>query len=72
MYFVNLKFNTHYFILLKKSQINCLSHQMYPKNAKFLEECYEDAVSEPFGYLFINFKTDTSPILRVQSNIFRK
>jgi hypothetical protein len=71
--FRTMSINTHYFILLNnprdKSQINCLSRQMYPKNVKFLEECYEDAVSEPFGYLFIDFKTDTSPILRVQSNI---
>ena len=71
-----ISLNSHYIILFKNprdaTQISFLARQMYPKNSKFLEEAYNDATKEPFGYLFIDLKQSTPNEYRIQSNIFSK
>lgn len=69
----SISLNAHYMILLNsprdRSQINFLSRQMFPSNPKFLVECYEDATSKQFGYLFLDFKQTTDNKFRVQTGI---
>ncbi len=42
---------------------------MFPGDTKFLNECFTDATSEPHGYLFLDFKQNTSEYLRVRTKI---
>lgn len=66
--------NTKYYVIFKnprdKSQIRSLSCQMYPQNSKFLVESFEDATSEPYGYLLIDMRQETEEKLRVKKHIF--
>ena len=68
-----ISLNCHYMILLNnprdKSQINYLSRQMFPHKSNFLVECYNDATSHEYGYLFLDFKQQTDNNMRVQSGI---
>lgn len=68
-----ISLNCHYMILLNnprdKSQINFLSRQMFPNNTNFLVECFDDATSHQFGYLFLDFKQSTDNNMRVQTGI---
>jgi hypothetical protein len=43
---------------------------MYPKNQKFLDECFEEATLRPYGYLFIDLKQSTRDDLRIRTDIF--
>jgi hypothetical protein len=52
-----------------RGQIYNFSRQMYPTNSKFLVECYEDATSKKFGYLFIDMSQNTANEFRVQTGI---
>lgn len=65
--------NAHYILLLKNrrdmSQIMHLGRQLYPKNAKFFQEVYEDATKKPFSYLFIDLRSDTPEELRLRTQI---
>jgi hypothetical protein len=65
--------NVHYLILFKSVRdttiIQTLARQMYPGKSNFLIEAYKDATSKPYGYLFIDFHTETPDYLRVRTNI---
>lgn len=69
-----MNLNTHYMVLFKNprdgTQIQCLSRQMYPHNAKYLEESFRDATKEPYNYLFIDLKADTDENMRLKTRIF--
>ena len=43
---------------------------MYPNNVKFLQNAYQDAISQPFGHLFIEMKPNSHPLTRIRGNIF--
>ena len=63
-----------YFILFRsarfESQIGNLARQMFSgKKAKELQLAFEDATSNPFSNLIIDFKPGTPDILRFRSNI---
>ena len=69
-----ISLNCHYLFLLNnprdQSQIYFLARQMYPTNAKFLIECYSDAVeNKKFGYLFLDLKQNTKKNHRVQTGV---
>ena len=70
----SISLNAHYLAVFKnprdKAQFSCLSRQMYPKNQKFLDECFADATSRPFGYLFLDLKQSTRDNLRIRTDIF--
>ena len=70
-----ISLNSHYMVLFKNprdsSQIIHLARQMYPQDPKFLESVYLDAVSPPYGYLFIDLKQDTQEQLRLRTNILK-
>jgi len=65
--------NAHYVVYFKNprdnQQISYLARQMYPKKGSFLVEAYNDAVSRPHGYIFLDFKQSTPDQYRVRTNI---
>ena len=70
----SISLNTHYLVLFKsprdKTQARVLGQQMYPRNNNFLVSAYEDAISEPFGYLLIDLHPRSDDALRIRSRIF--
>ena len=58
-----MSLNTSYIVVCKsprdRSQIATLARQMYPNNSRKLIDAYEQATSEPFGYLLIDLKQET-------------
>ena len=68
-----ISLNCQYMIVFNnprdKAQIHALSRQMYPTNPPFLIECYEDATSTKFGYLFLDLTQSTDNQNRVQTGI---
>lgn len=71
-YFRTISLNTHYLWLLKSvrdtSTIATLGKQM--GNTRFITQCYKDAVSKPYGYLFIDMKPSSDDKYRIRSQIF--
>jgi len=67
--------NSHYLIIFKsprdKTQIGHLGRQMFPANSKFLIDAFEDATTEPYGYLVLDMRPETPEEFRVRSRIFR-
>jgi hypothetical protein len=53
-----------------RAQIFNLARQMYPTNPRFLIECYEDATTKDYGYLFLDLRQSTNNKLRVQAGLF--
>lgn len=70
----NISLNTSYICcfnnLRDKLQISCLARQMYPGKSKFLLECFADACSTKYGYIFIDLKQETDERLRLRSGLF--
>jgi hypothetical protein len=68
-----ISLNTHYMAIFKnprdRAQFSFLSRQMFPRDTKFLNECFNDATSEPHAYLFSDFKQNTPENLRVRTKI---
>lgn len=70
--------NAFYLVLFgnnaDRQQIATKARQMYPGNARHMIDAYEDAVKEPFGYLFtdqsMGLDTDESK-LRLRSRVLR-
>ena len=52
-----------------KNQIAVLSHQMYPNKKNYLVDIYNEAIAEPYGYLFIDLHAKTSGLIKLRSNI---
>ena len=67
----SISLNSHYLVLFRNvrdpSQISHLGRQIYPKNPKFFEEAFTDAVSQSYGYLIVDLKQDTHDQLRLRS-----
>ncbi|KAK4885922.1 hypothetical protein RN001_002193 [Aquatica leii] len=72
----DISLNAHYIVLFKnprdKAQIKHLTRQVYPENPKFLEEAYNDATSNPHGYLLFDLKQGTPDIVRFRTSIFNE
>lgn len=70
----DISLNCHYLVIFKnprdKLQILNLARQMYPGKTEYFLEKYEQAVSRPFGYLFIDLKTTTQDNCRLRTNVF--
>jgi len=68
------RINAHYLTLMKspsdKLQISNLAKQMYPGKTKYFMEAYQDAVSSPFGYLFVDCSPHTEEEYRLRTSIF--
>ena len=70
----NARINSQYLVLMKnpsdQSQVATLARQMFPKRHQFLIEAYQDATSQPHGYLFIDLHQNTVDHLRFRTCIF--
>ena len=66
--------NSKYYVLFKNprdgGQIRHLASQVYPLKPHFLVEAYQDATQPQFGYLFIDFYSDTPEHMRLRTDIF--
>ncbi len=66
--------NASYFCLFKnprdKTLIRHIAYQFSPDNPDFLISSFNDAVSNPYGYLFLDFKQTTPDNMRVRTKIF--
>lgn len=73
-YYRTISLQVQYLFLLKSvrdtSIISTLGRQM--GNTKFLTACYEEATSNPYGYLFLDLKPSTDDKFRVRTNIFNE
>ncbi len=77
LFFNNLRtarINCHYIVLLKnpsdRLQVMNLGKQLYPGKTKFFQEAYDDACSEPFGYLLVDMEPHTEDNVRLRTKIF--
>ena len=65
--------NSHYLVLFNiprdKTQVRTLGQQMYPNNPKFLPAAYDDATQEPYGYLVIDLRPNTSNLTRIRTKV---
>lgn len=68
-----ISLNASYLIIFKnprdKHQISFLGRQMYPGESKFFIEAYKDATGIPYGYLLIDYKTDTPEKFRLRTDL---
>ena len=68
-----ISLNCQYLIVLNnprdRAQIYSLARQMFPANPNFLIECYQDATSQKYGYLFLDLSQSTDNKFRIQSKI---
>ena len=63
--------NTHVLVLMHNaSQVSCVARQLYPGQAGMLEEMYQDAMREPYGYLVIDMSLHACDEYRLRSKIF--
>ena len=69
-----ISLNSHYLVLFKNprdvSQITHLAKQMYPGHTGFIQESFQDATRNPYGYLLIDLKPRAPEVLRLRTNIF--
>ena len=77
LFFSNLRtarINSHYLILMKnpadRSQIMQVARQIMPTKHKCILEAYDDACSEPFGYLLLDLEPSTPEPARIRTKIF--
>jgi hypothetical protein len=65
--------NSHYNVVFRNSrdasQFRTLAHQMHPGNAKWLIQAFDDATSEPYGYLVLDHHPESDKDKRVVSKI---
>ena len=68
-----ISLNTQYLVIFKNprdaSQITNLAKQMYPGETNVLTQAFRNASSRPHGYLFVDYKQDTSEEVRLRTNI---
>ena len=77
LFFNNLRtarVNSHYLVLLKnpsdRLQVMNLGRQLYPGQQKFFLESFNDACSEPYGYILIDNEPATPEEARLRTCIF--
>lgn len=66
--------NAHYIVLFKNprdsTQAKVLGRQMLPHYSRFLSEAYDDATTDGYSYLVIDYRQETPKVLRVLANVF--
>ena len=69
-----ISLNTHILILFAnkrdESQAITLGKQLYPHNVKGFLQAYEDATTQPFGYLVVDCDPKSPRQLKLRTNIF--
>ena len=70
----DISLNAQYIVIFRnlrdRAQICHLARQVYPENPRFLEEAYQDATSQAFGYLLLDLKQTTAENCRFRTCIF--
>ena len=65
-----ISLNSTYIVVFKnprdQSQIRHLACQMFPSKPKFLQVAYEDAMKDPYRYLFLDFHLNSPEFARVR------
>lgn len=68
-----ISLNCNYIFLFNnprdKSQIKPFAMQIANENWRYIKEAYDDATSEPYGYLFFDLHQKTPPLCQVQTDI---
>jgi hypothetical protein len=71
----SVSLNAHYMVIFKsprdKTQIGYLGRQMFPSNSKFIVDAFDDATTEPYGYLMVDLRPETPDEYRVRTRIFK-
>ena len=66
--------NTHYLILFRNlrdaSQVAHLGRQLYPGKGQILTEAYQEATSQPYGYLVLDMSPHSEDKYRMRTRIF--
>ena len=77
LFFNNLRtarVNSHYLVLLKnpsdRLQVMNLARQLYPGQQKFFLEAFNDACSEPYGYILVDNEPTTPDEMRLRTCVF--
>jgi hypothetical protein len=69
-----ISLNNHYIIAFKHPRdslgASILARQAFPKAVNYVMESYEDAVSEPYGYLVFDMHPSTPEKCRLRTSIF--
>ena len=70
----SISLNSHYIILCKSKrdllQIQTLGKQIFPGQSSFFVASYQDAVSQPFGYLVCDLHPGTDKRFQLRTRIF--
>ena len=53
-----------------RQQIVYLARQVYPNNVSYMLAAFEDATTEPYGYLFVDLNPSTPEEIRLRTHIF--
>lgn len=68
--------NAQYMVLFPNVRdtfmIDTLGRQIFPQYPKFIINAFTDATSKPFGYIFLDLKSNSDQRLRVRTDIFNK
>ncbi|KAL3094604.1 hypothetical protein niasHT_028307 [Heterodera trifolii] len=66
--------NAHYLVLLRNPsgalQIRSLGVQLFPGALRHFLEAYDDATTDPFGYLLVDMHPTTRPQMRLKTHIY--
>jgi type IV secretory pathway VirB4 component len=66
--------NAQYMVLFPNfrdtSMIGTLGRQMFPQHKNFITAAFDDVLSKPYGYIFLDLKPHTDNKLRVRTNVF--
>jgi len=55
----DISLNSYYMVCKDRAQINYLSLQRYPNNTKYIQETYDEATRNAYGYLLFDLKQNT-------------
>ena len=66
--------NSHYMVIMKnnnlKQNISTIGHQMFPNQYNYFMDAYNDACSDPYGYIVIDSHPSSKEEDRLYTNIF--
>ena len=68
-----ISLNTHYVVAFQNPRdavgVRNLAQQAYPGRVPYVMNCFQDATSQPYGYLLFDLHPSTPDILRLRTNL---
>ena len=68
-----ISLNTHYVVAFKNPRdavgVRNLAQQAYPGRVPYVMDCFQDATSQPYGYLLFYLHPSTPDPLRLRTNL---